>query len=351
VRNEALRFFLIAALLTAALAAPLSAQSGNGDVTSDVTENVKVYIYPATGGTAAERDYFDFNLQQEVFGSGYELTNNQYPTAEEAIDRSDFYITVFLEVDGGSGEHLITTELYNTKTDDLIVTNGMGYQYLDEMYEWNLTIIYRLMANVPNLKSTNIVSTDYFKTEYPHNRLYLGALGGYSMRFFTIPGGGKDVQTFTNFMLGGQASYLVLPYLAIQAEVLFTMDTVPVDWIDDTGAKVTDEYQSISFMFPVMAKGVFGRGPFVIGPFAGLYLTIPLYMKGPDGGTFSYTLPLGVVGGVDLGMHLGPGLLVLDVRYSRDFGKVKVGGESRYQRSGVSMSLGYKWGFLGTVSK
>jgi hypothetical protein len=60
---------------------------------------------------------------------------------------------------------------------------------------------------------------------------------------------------------------------------------------------------------------------------------------------YSYTVPLGVTAGADLGMHLGPGLLFLDIRYSLDFGTNESDNSiATFRRNMVSFSLGYKYG-------
>jgi hypothetical protein len=125
-----LGFFL---LLTAA-AVSLSAQNS-------VLLNTKVWIAPTVGGTAAEREFFDFNLREETRGAGYGL-------AETRAD-SDFYITTLVERDEAENINILTLALYNSHTDAELLTNGMAFTVVEDMYDWNLTMVYSLMANAP----------------------------------------------------------------------------------------------------------------------------------------------------------------------------------------------------------
>lgn len=133
--------------MMAALATALSAQSEETppEQFESAHSNMYVYISPASGGTAEEREYFNFNLQEEVKGSGYAVADSE--------NNSDFFIEVELSYDREYDEHIITLILYRTTTGELLVTSGMVYETLDEMYDWNLILIYRVMANAPISKS------------------------------------------------------------------------------------------------------------------------------------------------------------------------------------------------------
>ncbi|GHV17901.1 hypothetical protein FACS189493_6390 [Spirochaetia bacterium] len=126
-------------ILIFSLGAFLYAQSSGSRISS-----TRVFVNPTTGGTPAEREYFDYNLLEEVKGGGYELVNDQYSDPEEAQRNSDFYITVAVAYDAQYRENIVTLELYNTRSGALLITSGMSYQTLDEMNDWNLTMIYRL---------------------------------------------------------------------------------------------------------------------------------------------------------------------------------------------------------------
>jgi hypothetical protein len=114
-------------------------------------------------------------------------------------------------------------------------------------------------------------------------------------------------------------------------------------------------------MIPLILKGTFWFGRFLVEPLAGLYVTLPLsrmttsiegiegdspYTPGKSG--YTYSVPLGFTAGADFGIHLGPGTLFLDARYSADFGNT-VNADTDdmvYRRSMVSITAGYRFGLL-----
>jgi hypothetical protein len=369
-------------LMMVALTASLSAQSS--------PSNVFVYVSPAVGGTAEEREYFDFNLREEVKGGGYELTNALYNNPDEAWAQSDFYIDVELSYDREYDENIVTLILYNTRTGELLITSGMVYESLDEMYDWNLTLIYRVMANAPIAKRIMGAAweNDYAGREpwswnkEPDHWVHLGLHIGPSIRFYTIPEEKIDKFAFgISFNVGLQAMVQVLPFLGIQAEAIFTLDNVPVREykMEVEGENVNLNiykivYNPSSLMFPLMVKGTFRPGRFLIAPFVGMYFTVPLgevkktetktvdvEVEGEedeDGKpktkpmdkttttTMNYktSLPIGLTGGVNLGMRLGPGELFMDIRYSADLGNTMLTDDTvLYQRSMLSLSVGYSF--------
>jgi hypothetical protein len=364
-------------LMMAALTTALSAQSDEY-----ILSNVWVYVSPATGGTAEEREYFDFNLQEEVIGGGYALADSE--------ENSDFIIDVELSYDQEYNEHIITLFLYRTETGELLVTSGMVYETLDEMYDWNLTLIYRVMANAPISKSLGnelIVtrSGSGWNTD-PDYWLKVGLRGGPSLRLYN-----PMTSTYTNsvsFDAGLQVTGQILPFLGIQAEMLFTTDSAPFLGIKDEQLTALEYATSAnSLLIPLVVKGTFRYKRFLLAPFAGLYFTIPLNKMieteknavslDAEGNSttkpveaereWKYTVPLGFTGGIAFGVRLGPGTLFLDTRYMIDFGDTQINrpgqvknadgtdavntdgtpklesGFAVYRRSGVSFTLGYEF--------
>jgi hypothetical protein len=360
-------------LVILALSVPLFAQTEDpANVSEGNFSDINVYIAPATGGTPEERQYFDFNLQQEVIGGGYQLTNSLYSTPAEAQSKSDFYITVELEFDAEYEEHIVTLVLYETRSGNLLVTSGMGYYSLDEMNEWNLTMIYRVMANAPIQKNITMEEKGYYqgaqpaqvpRLVVPQYWLYLGFRGGYSGRTYVKPSGIKlyieEKTVGSSFEAGVQASFQPLRFLAIQAEALFTIDNAPFRaYIQPEANKnfnlVNHEFQSFSLTIPLVLKGTFRPSRFLIAPLAGAYFILPMGTmtipseSGTDTSDYIYApIPIGLTAGIQLGMKLGPGNVFVDTRYAADLGDTQLAnGNSVYRRSMVSVGLGYEWGFI-----
>jgi hypothetical protein len=363
-KNPGRFLFLLLVALSVSVPASLSAQDSR-------YAEITVYVCPTEGGSQSDREYFDFNLQEEVRGSGYTLANGLYRSAAEAKDNSHFYIVVTLEYDEAFRENVVNTELYDTRTNNQILTSSMGYQNVEEMNEWNLTIIYSLMANAPSVKHIMDYQEDQAKWNAflkwmegqeqfaARYRMYFGFRGGYSRRFYKVdPLGVPYIANSegNSFEAAFQFSYQPLSILAVQAEMVFTMDKAVLRYAEPVEPALqfpTDTYTSIWLMIPITAKATLRFDRFLVAPFGGVYLNVPLGKMEFEGAVQKdreFTVPLlGFTAGIDLGTRLGPGTLFLDIRYSSDFGRIvktdPPPNKDEYHRSGLSLSLGYELGF------
>ncbi|GHV80000.1 hypothetical protein AGMMS49944_17910 [Spirochaetia bacterium] len=367
-KHKAWLLFILPAAV--ALCPPLFAQSPeDGAGSGSRIANVKVWVAPVEGGTEEEREYFDFNMPEEVKGSGYQLA--------ESVEDSDFYILFSLEHDEEYGDEMITAELYTTKTGALIISNTMGYAAVEDMTDWNLTMIYQLMANAPLHKYINTIEQEVRIIPpkpilgFPEYWLYVGLRGGYSIRrylYMLDEGQIRKDPWGHSFEAGIQVSFQPLRFLAIQAEFLFTNDSVPLQYgaTSESGFfGVDDAYQSYSLTIPLTIKGTFHLyDRLVLNPFSGVYFMAPLgTIKGkriePDGtglyqfeSNYTYSLPIGWTAGLEVGWVLGKernrGTIFLDFRYSADLGKLVLEDDTAvYKRTGmVSITAGYRFGFF-----
>jgi hypothetical protein len=216
------------------------------------------------------------------------------------------------------------------------------------------------------------IKTDSSGQEYevlndPLNRwLYLGLRLGGSFRFYTLPKLVKDyssnfTQGFT-YEIGLQVGFRFLSFMSVQLEAIFTRDSAPFrgpkfQMLDEEIRYIyyTDTYTSMSMMFPLTVKFPLQFKPFIISPFGGLYLALPLgqmTIESSDtdasniSGSFEYglTMALGLTLGADFGIQLGPGILFLDLRYSGDLGTtvIQVDSGREYKRGMLSFSIGYE---------
>jgi hypothetical protein len=193
--------------------------------------------------------------------------------------------------------------------------------------------------------------------------LYLGLRTGPSFRFYTpakdTPYTGGD--TFAPSLdIAFQANVRVLPFLSVQGEMLFTWDNASCWAYYRRGTyeteRYTRDYTSFSLQFPFTVQVNLYPGKFRVSPFAGIYLLAPLgdlratNSRDSDEQRYSYVYspPLGLVGGLNIALKMGSGLLFGDLRYAADLGEAKPDqGEIRqYRRSMVSLTLGYEWALL-----
>jgi hypothetical protein len=210
---------IMAILLIAPLAVPLSAKSG---------VNNKIFVSPAEGGNESAKEYFDYELWDATWLLGYELA--------DMIEKSGYYITVSLQED--DGVNTVTVALYNTGTKEQIAASAMGYTVLTDMDGWNRYLINELMmsANVTRSSTAGGIAVGgtavdgtvngriasgetangerqngrtangriasgetangengtgaapkFGEGKPPHYWLYLGLQGAYSARFYTDP--------------------------------------------------------------------------------------------------------------------------------------------------------------------
>ncbi|GHU14297.1 hypothetical protein FACS1894161_4900 [Spirochaetia bacterium] len=189
------------------------------------------------------------------------------------------------------------------------------------------------------------------------NWLYLGLRLGPSLRIYSRPEEApileKEVTHYFNISAAFQAAFEFLPFLGVQAELVFTTDYAPFSAYNNVSQEFkTDPMSSASLMFPLLLKYTFRKNSLFASALGGLYFTLPLGEMENDifGGNFEYSVdpPVGYTLGIDLGMKMGPGFLFLDLRWAADLGTtvIKDTGQTLYKRSMVSLCVGYQLGFF-----
>ncbi|MDR0400380.1 MAG: hypothetical protein LBH51_05495 [Treponema sp.] len=117
-----------------------------------------------------------------------------------------------------------------------------------------------------------------------------------------------------------------------------------------------DNFSALSMHIPLFVKTPVTFGRFSLSPYAGGYLVFPLGPLRGQTGSYSYRIqpPLGLSVGLDAGLALGPGKIILGVRYDRDLGTILGEGEGIpfYSRDRLTYSAGYvfklwEWGEWG----
>ncbi|MDR1353053.1 MAG: outer membrane beta-barrel protein [Treponema sp.] len=198
---------------------------------------------------------------------------------------------------------------------------------------------------------------------YNNRWLFLGVRAGPSLRIYTP----SDDTAFTggdtysaSLEAGIQASLQIVSFFSIQAEAVFTWDNASkwqYSYINSDLDRYTRTFTGFSLQFPLMAKLNFYPGKFRVSPFFGGYFILPLGKIKTDSpqddeeSSFSYSFspPLGLLGGISVGFPLGPGMIFADIRYSADLAEPELkdsGGIDTYRRHGAALSFGYEFGFF-----
>ncbi|MDR1862961.1 MAG: PorT family protein [Treponema sp.] len=195
-----------------------------------------------------------------------------------------------------------------------------------------------------------------------NRRLYIGFSAGFSLNSYTVAGSGNNNVMNQNFsyrqtVLG---EFRILPWLSIQTEIAFTMDTLTIStsrFVANNYLSYVDHISNMTLILPLIVKFPFRFSFMIFSPYAGGYFFLPL---GPmvqetnniyeNSGSYSYTVspPLGLLAGAGIGFRLGPGILFGETRYSTDLGVTKVEKKSlAYTRSRLTIALGYQFGIWG----
>jgi hypothetical protein len=269
-----------------------------------------------------------------VPGAPYALTGGVYAGAEEG----EYYLQLWLWEMTGS------TMIY---TDDLVFTDlDEAMVSLPGLVEWLFSHIHELTVETPEPK--------------PDPFFVLGFRFGPSQRWYTDP----DEETPGAWALdlegGLSGAFRLNAFLAFQAEILFTADTLVYRGLDpgptpDLYIMPNEKHTFFSLMFPLLFRVNFRPGPFKISPLAGFYATVPLGQSQYERSTgedssydWSFSVPLGFTVGIEAALSKGPGAIFAGLRYAGDFGDIEIedGRDITVRRNMISLYVGYEFGFF-----
>ena len=181
---------------------------------------------------------------------------------------------------------------------------------------------------------------------WKHKRLYAGVRAGGAYHFYTLnTKHDADITAPVVFEAAATLDVRLLPHLSLAAEAAFTYEQFQADT-----PFFTTEVHAQSLVFPLFAKAVFTPASFYFSGFAGPYIRVPLGQLELTyaGETRRYdaaSVP-GVAVGGEAGARVGPGIIVLDLRYAQDLLFTEANGAQQYRGGAIAFSLGYKMGFL-----
>jgi hypothetical protein len=339
----------------------------------DLRLTTKVQIMPLTGTNLVDAEPIMEAMIAEVQRTeGFTIVQSAGMTDDvvsptEASPEAEYSIsgTLVEEV----GDTLFQISLWRLSDSSLMLSEELVYVDLDEALDLIPILVWSLLGNIP--AKTVPVDTNW-RTRW----LYLGLLTGGTLGYDHLQGfdaGDNSIKNdFNGEGLGISPSasctmmvpFLNIPfkgdpkvYLELQTEVFFSWewagytyhhrDNVPPTEISKSGVW-TDEYSFFSLTFPLTLKLEFHHGPLMFAPYGGAYFYLPLgeaqsrtnrikeNISPPTGGgdpdpnlyreeqeslrVSVEGLPLGMTFGLYMGIKMGPGALVIDLRYFRDFG-------------------------------
>jgi hypothetical protein len=335
----------LVALLTLAL--PVFAQS---------REDVSVYIAPVLANPT-QASFFKDNFATETIGAGYSVT-------EEAKD-ADYTLKLevkpnMIQYDDGTTEqappdekqNILYVTLIENDDDEEVVAFSFAFTSTDEMYDYNLYLLYEAMANVPMTKlGTEKVVTDHWRNKW----LYIRASFDYPITFYQLrePNALMDEKKEHSIPLDHKIS----PFPA----VTFGFELQYLNWMSTElsfNLSFSDPFGH-SFIPAIQLEQKFPIKParnFMIEPYAAVSFPVATNIN-------CLNFPrLGVGGGFQLGVRGGDmGAFFVDINYIQYLGNVivknpymssyPVPDQIKYTRFVVGLGIGYKIGFFNRKGK
>ncbi|MDR2376937.1 MAG: hypothetical protein LBD96_10940, partial [Treponema sp.] len=111
-------------------------------------DDVTVYVAPVTGGIPEQQMFFAENFKMELMGANYAVVENQVDSdytmnlsISQEIEASyeDEYGRMLAE----QIINILTVSLLSTEDAREILQFSWAFETLEEMYEWNLHLIYQ----------------------------------------------------------------------------------------------------------------------------------------------------------------------------------------------------------------
>jgi len=300
-----------------------------------------------------------------TLGDGVAPTPTDFSAEENALE--PLYV---LTGQRSEGEDLVTytVTLWNYETGDLMVTDQLQYEQVDEVSLFASTLLTRLFFLVPPPKILKIPEDISWKL----GRFYLTFAGEGVFRWYdgSVPIGTIDYfdYSFTAPRLGFDWQFAMLAEnrlgLSVGLEAGLTRDVFSFAYYKDEEYYKNIKTEATFFNFtgeiPILMKLNWYPSHFMLSAYGGGYYFFSvgaLPMAEPFGSLEIKEMPIGLTCGLDVGMKVGKGILSLYGRYSYDFGRTSFLFESSdisdfypdglpitYRRQSVSVGLSYRLG-------
>jgi hypothetical protein len=319
-------------------------------------DDIAVYVAPVVGGVPEQQMFFAENFKMELLGANYAVVENQVDsdyTMSLAItqDIEDSYEDDYGSMSVEQIVNILTVSLQDSKDAREILQFSWAFENLEEMYEWNLHLIYQAMANVPLTKLTGVVDTNHWRNKW----VYIRASFDYPITFYaypdpegiyaaeTVPGKLPDYTPL---------DHKVLPYPGVTVGLEFQF----LNWMSlEGGLRVNfGDPLSNTFIPSIDVDLKFPIKParhFMIEPYG--VVSFPTNTAATETTNFP---KVGLGGGIQIGVKGGDmGAFFVDVNYIHYLGGVTTKNNNvrkpypdhiDWTRFSVGLGIGYKIGFF-----
>ena len=316
-------------------------------------DDIRIYIPPVIA-SPEQAAYFQENFAMETAGAGYALTNN--PGSADYTLNLSVKPNMILYEDGyeepaplDEPQFVLEVHLIRNEDDVEIVAFSFPFTDMDEMYDYNLYLLYEAMANVPFTKEGDEPEDD---DRWRNKWIYIRASLDYPITFYqhvSDPQYG-DVKWDDENKVAIPIGHEIRPWLAatlgLEVQYLYWMST-ELSFNLSFGDPMHNTLMPsllIEQKFPLKPSRHFMIEPYI----AASFLTAT---------SETATVPrLGLGGGVQLGVKGGDmGAFFVDVNFIYSIGNVvqnnttphyTLPAKITYNRFVLGLGIGYKIGFM-----
>jgi len=276
---------------------------------------------PRIRNTFGRREFFSWETNGEIVFFDTSIEDKGSGTESES-----FYIEENIgenNDDSDAGESVFTLELINSISGAVIAKQYIIYRFTDAAVGDLISIIvYNMLISVPDIEAD---------ADWRNNWLFADINAIWAPRVYTVP---EQHISWVNFGIGLSLEYNFLDFMSLGLGALLVQDHVVIP--EASGV----EYRDLLLEVPLALKFVFRPSQFTLEPYGGVSYNHSLM------GTTKPSF-LSWFAGFQFGMKAGPGMIVIDPRFSMDFFNSQIVENSvEYQRYLFQVSLGYKFGFL-----
>ena len=321
-------------------------------VSAQTRKDVKIYIPPVKADTE-QSAYFLENFSMETRGAGYSLTETpndaDYSLLLEVKPNMVMYDDGIEELaPPDEKQSVLHIGLVRNEDGANMVSFSFLFNNVDEMYDFNLYLLYEAMANVPITKAFDIVTVeegDFWRNKW----LYFRASFDYPITFYELLEPKMLVDSSVNPPKFIPLDHRISPFpaatLGMELQYLSWMSTevdIHISFSDPVSNSLTPAI-IIEQKFPIKPAKIFMIEPY-------LAVAFPMetsshatqFPKVGTGGGFQFGVKGGNMGAffVDINFIYFPGDVIMKspTGYSPN--------EIHYSRYTVGLGIGYKLGFF-----
>jgi hypothetical protein len=317
-------------------------------------DDVAIYIPMPVGGTSDQQVFFQDNFIMETTAAGYSIAQSEREgdyTLKLEIKRNMILYDDGTEEEAGPDEKQYLLELRLVRIDDgtEIVMFNFPFTELEEMYEYNLYLLYQAMANVPLTKLTAVPDTDHWRNKW----LYIRGSADFNIVAYAMDGSktnevsdgagnwtnvfeagtGRETPVGPGATLGLELQFL--NWMSVEGDIKIIVGTP-----DDLSFVPT---AGVALKFPIKPNTLRSKH-FMLEPYVGVDF------PWPAGGYIKQFSLLSVGGGFQFAVRGGDmGAFFIDLNGQYSLGDIHTVSPNRrfwWTRWVLGVGIGYKIGFV-----